>query len=124
MQVTKVVGPSRFGTACVGGWKPPPVGGGTSGDQALNQSWAYRTIRAGPRGLPSAPFEETGSPGITVPSKRHLVVETLSVQVDVTPPGSKVEAFLVLKTSRSGVYLFPYPTVEKRPAQAALDSLP
>ena len=40
-------------------------------------------------GLPGAPFGETGSPGVGVPPKQHLVVETLSVQVDVTPPGTK-----------------------------------
>ena len=31
-------------------------------------------------GLPGPPFGETGSPGVGVPPKQHLVVETLSVQ--------------------------------------------
>jgi hypothetical protein len=45
-------------------------------------------------GLPAKPFGETGSPAITVPAGKHLVVETLSVQLDVTPPGTKLEAFV------------------------------
>ena len=57
-------------------------------------------------GLPGAPFGETGSPGITVPAKRHLVVETLSVQVDVTPPGTKVEAFVNYTCGGKKVQLF------------------
>jgi len=57
-------------------------------------------------GLPSDSFGETGSPGITVPSKRHLVVETLSVQVDVTPPGTKVEAFVNYTCGGKKVQLF------------------
>ena len=57
-------------------------------------------------GLPGAAFGETGSPGITVPAKRHLVVETLSVQVDVTPPGTKVEAFVNYTCGGNKVQLF------------------
>jgi hypothetical protein len=34
-------------------------------------------------GLPAHPFGQTGSPGITVPAKKHLVIETLSLQVEV-----------------------------------------
>ena len=57
-------------------------------------------------GLPGAPFGETGSPGITVPAGRHLVVETLSVQVDVTPPGTKIEAFVNYTCEGNKVQLF------------------
>ena len=35
------------------------------------------------------PFAATGSPSITVPGTKQLIVETLSVQVDVAPPGTK-----------------------------------
>jgi len=57
-------------------------------------------------GLPSHPFGETGSPGITVPTRRHLVVETLSVQLDVTPPGSHIEAFVHYVCGGKNVLLF------------------
>lgn len=57
-------------------------------------------------GLPSDAFGETGSPSIAVPSKRHLVVETLSVQVDVTPPGTKIEAFVNYTCGGKKVQLF------------------
>lgn len=43
-------------------------------------------------GLPASPFGATGSPSVAVPAGSHLVVETLSVQLDVTPPGSQLEA--------------------------------
>jgi hypothetical protein len=46
------------------------------------------------RGLPTSPFGATGSPSVSVPAGSHLVVETLSLQLDVTPPGSKLEAFV------------------------------
>ena len=39
-------------------------------------------------------------------TKRHLVVETLSVQVDVTPPGTKVEAFVNYTCGGNKVQLF------------------
>jgi len=50
--------------------------------------------------VPSIPFGDTESGGfsqpsvITVPAGRHLVVETLSVNVDVNPSGSNIEAFV------------------------------
>jgi hypothetical protein len=37
-------------------------------------------------------FGMTGSPAVTFPANRQPIVETLSVQVDVSPPGSKLEA--------------------------------
>jgi hypothetical protein len=57
-------------------------------------------------GLPAHPFGETGSPGITVPAARHLIVETLSVQVDVSPSGSKIEAFVNYTCAGKNVQLF------------------
>jgi hypothetical protein len=39
-------------------------------------------------GLPANPFGQTGSPQIAVPAGQHLVVETLSVQLDVSPSGA------------------------------------
>ena len=44
--------------------------------------------------LPAKPLGATGSPAIAVPAKKHLVVETLSVQLDVSPSGNKLEAFV------------------------------
>jgi hypothetical protein len=57
-------------------------------------------------GLPAIPFGETGSPAIAVPPGKHLVVETLSVQVDVSPSGSKVEAFVNYTCAGKAVTLF------------------
>jgi hypothetical protein len=52
------------------------------------------------------PFAATGSPGIIVPSKRQLIVETLSVQADVTPPGTRLEAFINYKSAGQDIQLF------------------
>jgi hypothetical protein len=57
-------------------------------------------------GLPASPFGQTGSPAITVPAGKHLVVETLSVQLDVTPSGSKLEAFVTYTSGGANVTLF------------------
>jgi hypothetical protein len=57
-------------------------------------------------GLPANIFGETGSPGINVPAGKHLVVETVSVQVDVTPPGTKIEAFINFTCASNSVQLF------------------
>jgi hypothetical protein len=57
-------------------------------------------------GLPASPFGQTGSPQITVPAGKHLVVETLSVQLDVTPPGSTLEAFVTYTSGGNNVTLF------------------
>jgi hypothetical protein len=57
-------------------------------------------------GLPAKPFGETGSPSIAVPAGKHLVVETLSVQVDVSPPGTKIEAFVTYICAGKTVTLF------------------
>ena len=62
-------------------------------------------------GLPASPFGQTGSPQITVPAGQHLVVETLSVQLDVTPPGSKLEALVTYLSGGANVILFCAPDV-------------
>jgi hypothetical protein len=57
-------------------------------------------------GLPTRPFGQTGSPQVTVPAGRHLIVETLSVQLDVSPSGSKLEAFVNYTSGGNNVTLF------------------
>ena len=57
-------------------------------------------------GLPAHPFAETGSPAIAVPAGKHLVVETLSVQLDVSPSGTKIEAFVNYTCAGKTVTLF------------------
>ena len=57
-------------------------------------------------GLPTNPFGATGSPSVAVPAGSHLVVETLSLQLDVTPPGSKLEAFVIYICGGARVTLF------------------
>ena len=52
------------------------------------------------------PFASTGSPQINVPLGRRLVVETLCVQVDVTPPGSKLETFVTYTCAGQSITLF------------------
>ena len=55
--------------------------------------------------MPINPFAATGSPSITVPSTKQLIVETLSMQVDVTPPGTKLEAFVNYKSGGQNISL-------------------
>jgi hypothetical protein len=55
--------------------------------------------------MPTKPFAATGNP-IAVPSKKQLIVETLSVQVDVTPPGTKLEAFVNYTCGGQTIQLF------------------
>jgi hypothetical protein len=57
-------------------------------------------------GLPGSPFGQTGSPQVAVPAGRRLVVETLSVQLDVSPSGSKLEAFVTYTSGGNNVTLF------------------
>ena len=52
------------------------------------------------------PFAATGSPSITVPNTKQLIVETLSVQVVVTPPGTRLEAFVNYKSGGQDISLF------------------
>jgi len=62
--------------------------------------------------VPSAPFGDTESGGfgqpssITVPAGRHLIIETLSLQVDVNPSGSNIEAFVTYTSAGKSVTLF------------------
>jgi len=55
---------------------------------------------------PPKTFGMTGSPTITFPAQGRPIVETLSVQVDVSPPGSKLEAFVNYKSGGKDVTLF------------------
>jgi hypothetical protein len=57
-------------------------------------------------GLPASPFAQTGSPQISVPAGQHLVIETLSVQLDVSPSGSKLEAFVTYTSGGNNITLF------------------
>src|SRR3954452_13115372 len=52
------------------------------------------------------PFAATGSPSVTVPGTRQLIVETLSVQVNVTPPGTRLEAFVSYRSGGQDISLF------------------
>ena len=52
------------------------------------------------------PFAATGSPSITVPSTKQLIVETLSVQVNVTPPGTRLEAFVNYTSGGQNISFF------------------
>jgi hypothetical protein len=51
-------------------------------------------------------FAETGSPAVTVPAGRQLLVETLSLQVNVSPTGSKLEAFVKYTSDGKSITLF------------------
>jgi hypothetical protein len=57
-------------------------------------------------GLPAKPYGETGIPSITVPTGRHLVIETVSVQIDVSPSGTRTEAFVNYVCAGNNVSLF------------------
>jgi hypothetical protein len=52
------------------------------------------------------PFAATGSPSIAIPPGKRLVIETLSVQVDVTPPGSRLETFVNYTCAGQNITLF------------------
>jgi hypothetical protein len=62
--------------------------------------------------VPNVPFGETGSGGfglptaITVPAGQSLIIETLSLQMDVTPSGSQLEAFINYTSGGKSVTLF------------------
>jgi hypothetical protein len=62
--------------------------------------------------VPSVPFAVTKSNGFglpatfTVPTGKHLIIETLSVQADVTPSGSKIEGLLTYKSGGKNITLF------------------
>jgi len=57
-------------------------------------------------GLPAHIFAAAGFPSVAVPAGKHLVVETISVQVDVTPPGTKIEAFVNYTCAGTSITLF------------------
>lgn len=61
---------------------------------------------------PNTPFGETESGGfgepniITVPAGQTLVIETVSLQLDVTPSGSQLEAFVNYTSGGKSVSVF------------------
>jgi hypothetical protein len=61
--------------------------------------------------VPSVPFAETESGGfglpatVKVPAGQTLIVETLSLQMDVTPSGSQLEASINYKSAGKSVTL-------------------
>ena len=52
------------------------------------------------------PFAATGSPSVAIPAGKRLVIETLCVQVDVTPPGRKLETFVNYTCNGNNISLF------------------
>jgi hypothetical protein len=58
--------------------------------------------------MPIKPFAAmgVGASAITVPSTGQLIVETLSLQVDVVPPGTRLEAFVNYKCGGQDIQLF------------------
>ena len=62
--------------------------------------------------VPNNQFGETGSGGfalpatITVPANKHLTIETLSIQLDVTPSHSQIEALVNYTSGGNSVTLF------------------
>ena len=62
--------------------------------------------------VPNVPFGETESGGfglpnvINVPAGQTLVIETVSLQLDVTPSGSQLEAFVNYTSGGKSVTLF------------------
>jgi hypothetical protein len=62
--------------------------------------------------VPSVPFAETETGGfglptaIKVPAGQSLIIETLSLQMDVTPSGSQLEAFINYTSAGKSITLF------------------
>jgi hypothetical protein len=62
--------------------------------------------------VPNNPFAKTGSNGsglpatISVPASHHLAIETLSLQTDVTPSGSKLEAIVSYTSGGNSASVF------------------
>ncbi len=62
--------------------------------------------------VPNNPFGETASGGfaeptsISVPANKHLTIETLSIQMDVTPANSQLEAFVNYTSGGNSVTVF------------------
>jgi hypothetical protein len=83
-----------------------------AGAMLVSPNPASAASSSGVQIVPNIPFGSTASggaglpPAVKVPSTRHLVIETLSVQVDVTPSGSQVEAQVTYKSGGKIVYVF------------------
>lgn len=78
--------------------------------------------------VPSAPFGDTESGGfgqpstITVPAGKHLIIETLSINVDVNPAGSDIEALITYTSAGKTVNLFVPLTFSSRNTSNSFDT--
>jgi hypothetical protein len=57
-------------------------------------------------GVPGTPFGVTGVLGFSTPAGKQLVIETISVQVDVKPAGAQLETFIDYTSGGQAVHLF------------------
>ena len=92
-----ILGAALIGLAIAGTMMAPhPVSASSTSVQIVPNVPFGNTVSGG-FGLPSA---------IKVPSTRHLMIETLSLQVDVTPSGSKIEALINYTSAGKKVSVF------------------
>jgi len=89
------------------------IGLATAGAMIKPHSTSAKNSNASPvQFVPNVPFGETESGGfglptaITVPAGQRLIIETLSLQMDVTPSGSQLEAFVNYTSAGKSVTLF------------------
>ena len=89
------------------------VGLAISGTMMKPHSTSAKSSNSSPvQIVPSVPFGETGSGGfglptaVSVPAGQTLVIETLSLQLDVTPAGSQLEAFVNYTSGGKSVTVF------------------
>ena len=89
------------------------IGLATAGAMIKPHSTSAKNSNASPvQFAPNVPFGETGSGGfglptaVSVPAGQTLVIETLSLQLDVTPAGSQLEAFVNYTSGGKSVTVF------------------
>jgi hypothetical protein len=89
------------------------IGLATAGAMIKPHSTSAKNSNASPvQFVPNVPFGETESGGfgqpniITVPAGQTLVIETVSLQLDVTPSGSQLEAFVNYTSGGKSVTVF------------------
>jgi hypothetical protein len=89
------------------------LGLATAGAMIKPHSTSAKNSNASPvQFVPNVPFGETGSGGfglptaVSVPAGQTLVIETLSLQLDVTPAGSQLEAFVNYTSGGKSVTVF------------------
>lgn len=88
-----------LGVVTIGGvmLRPNPASAAGSSPVQLVPNILFGSTASGGAGLP---------PTIKVPATHHLAIETLSVQVDVTPSGSQLEALISYTSGGKIVYAF------------------